>query len=721
MKQLFILLLLPLSAALTAQPDAYTQTLIDGISVQYTLTGETFPVYDSEREYAQNATTYGLQRSDGAVDDQDFTRVTSMRTTAGPENQNRWNAAWRVDNQRAVNRGDKLLWVLYLRHKPVDDEGVTGKLAIVAERNDTYDKEVDHVIDVTQDWALYYVPFEITTRDHAPGGLGFGLQIGGRTQEIQVGGVAIMNYGPEVPFSQLPQNLNTGNYGGNEEDAAWRAPAADRIDALRKADLEMTVIGTDGQPVAGAGVALRMQRHAFKFGTATRGSRFPGGRAYNATYVDKLFNLDGRGHGFNAIVYENDLKWPGWEQEWITTNPQLRRTIDYLAGRGVHQRGHVLLWPGWENMPRRMLDNAADEAYLRGQVLDHLETMLGDSGENFDARGVTDWDVLNEINTNTDLAAALAGAPGYATGREFYTEVFNRARELAPGASLYINDYITLSLKNGPGNGLYQQYQTFLQDLIDGGAPINGVGFQGHLSASPNSIYEVLETYDDFYNRFGLEAKVTEFDLPRNVDPDVLPKYIRDFLTATFSHPSMTGIVYWNWWDQDTWRNPGANLYDPQWNEKPGHAAFVDLVFDEWWTNADLVTDAAGRAGTRGFKGAYEVTLTCDGTEVSTSVNLTGDAQVQLDCNQLIISTTTQELPSGSVVASPNPSDGPVLITNNLILPLRASLYTSGGRKVWEGVLPHGSSRLALDLAAGSYRLHYSDGYRSGVTALIRR
>ena len=149
----------------------------------------------------------------------------------------------------------------------------------------------------------------------------------------------------------------------------------------------------------------------------------------------------------------------------------------------------------------------------------------------------------------------------------------------------------------------------------------------------------MLATYDDFYDRFGLDAKVTEFDLPRTVDPDVLPNYVNDFLTATFSHPSMTGFLFWNWWDVDTWRNPGANLYTSDWQEKPAHAAFVNLVFNEWWTNEDLTTDAAGRVSARGFKGQYTVALTCGGTEVTTDISLTTDTSATLDCRTLLTST----------------------------------------------------------------------------------
>lgn len=718
MRYLTLLCFTLFTTLLSAQPDDYTSTLVNGIGVQYTLTGGTFPVYDTELEYVQRGNSYGLQRTSGTVDDQDFTRFINLDVPGGLLN--RWNAAWNVTNKEVINMGDKVLMVVYLRHKPDVDSTKTGKVAIAIERNDNFDKEFDEIVEVNQEWQLYFIPMEISTRTHPIGGLTFGLQVGFFEQDIQIGGLAIINYGPNIPLSQLPRNLNTGNYGGNEPDAPWRAEAAARIEQLRKADMDITVVDANGEPMPNATVEVRMQQHEFKFGTAVRGSRFPGGRQYNATYVDRVFNLDGRGHGFNALVFENDLKWPGWEQEWVTVNPQLRNAINYLHERDIHLRGHVLLWPGWQNMPDRMQANRNNPDYLKQQVDNHIMTMLGEDEENFDTK-VTDWDVLNEINTNTDLAAALAGTPGYTTGREFYVEVFNRARELAPDAELYINDYITLSLKNGPGNGLYEQYQDYIQELVDADAPIDGIGFQGHLGASPNSIYEVLETYDDFYNRFGLDAKITEFDLPRNVNSEVLPNYVRDFLTATFSHPSMTGFMFWNFWDNDTWRNPGANLYDQNWNEKPGHAAFTGLVFDEWWTDADLTTDAAGTTSLRGFKGRYEITATCGTTPVTATVDLSEDNSFVIDCATLMVSNDEPALPAGALQASPNPGAGPLQLTNTLPFQLRSVLYDAGGREVWSGRLAHGSTSLSLDLPAGVYTLRYTDGQAAGALRLVRQ
>lgn len=716
LKQIFTLLFIVAGAGLVAQPDAYTQQLVDQLSVQFTLTDGTFPVYDTEDEFQRLSETYGLRRAAEDISGQDFTKILSLNVRRAQPN--RWDSAWRFANLTPISRGDKILWVVYLRLKPGVDNPEVGKVTLFAERTDNFDKEVEVSLDIGTEWRQYFLRFETSTRSHPARGLFFGAHLGQIAQHVEIGGTAVINYGPNVPLTQLPENLNSGQYGGFEADAPWRAEAASRIDELRKADLSISVVGTDGEPVPDANVKVSMQQHDFKFGTAVKGSRFVGGREFNQVFVQKLFDLDGKGHGFNAVVFENDLKWPGWEEEWITTNRQLRRTIDFLNGRDIHMRGHVLLWPGWENMPSRMQANAGNPDYLKAEVENHLVNML--ETEDFDTR-VTDWDVINEINTNKDLAAALAGTPGYTTGREIYAEVFKRARELAPDASLYINDYITLSLKNQSGSIIYDQYVDFIEEMIAAGAPLDGIGFQGHLGSSPNSIYEVEQTYDDFYNRFGLEAKITEFDLPRTIDPEVAPTYLKDFLTITFSHPSMTGFFFWNWWDVDTWANPGVNLYDRNWNEKPSHEAFTDLVFNEWWTEETVRTGTDGKALVRGFKGQYTVELTCDAMPITTSVKLGEDTDLVLDCNELLNSTTLPPLPDGSVKASPNPSNGPLLIENLLPVRLRAELMDMTGRQVWKGELDFGQLQLNLDLPAGTYQLRFTDGLRAGVLPLVRQ
>jgi GH35 family endo-1,4-beta-xylanase len=714
MKKILFLPLFLLATLLGAQSDDYTTDLVEWLGMQYTLTGGTFPYADSQVGMFQRFNAYGTGPSSfNAIDagELGFTRVLSLRVNAGTTN--RWDVGWTSTNARPLSIGDKVLWVIYLRSTGPEGE---GKVTLFAERNDTFAKETEVTIEIGPEWKRYFLPFEILTRNHAAGGMTLGLHLGHQAQTVEIGGPAVINYGQSFELDQLPNDLSSDEYGGFEADAEWRAPAAARIENLRKADMEFTVLDNAGNPVENAAVEVRMQRHDFDFGTAVKASRFPGGREFNATFMDKINNLDGQGHGFSAVVFENDLKWPGWEQEWVSTNEQTRRTLRYLRDRNIDIRGHVLLWPGWPNMPSRMQNNASNVPYLKQQLENHLVNFL--ETENFD-EFVKDWDVINEINTNTDLAAALRGSQGYTTGREVYAETFTRARELAPDAKLYINDYITMSLSNTAGSVIYDQYKGFIQEIIDAGAPIDGIGFQGHLGASPNSIYDVLGTLDDFYDAFGLESKITEFDLPTSVSEELAAVYMKDFMTATFSHESMTGIMFWNFWDVDTWQNKGSNLYNEDWSRTLPGDTYVDLVFNEWWTNEDLTTNAEGKATTRGFKGTYDISVTCPTGTGTVSMDVTEDRNIVLDCAQLV-STTLPELPQGSVRAFPNPTSGPWSVTNELNETLNGELYDVNGRQLWSGVFAPGTHRLELELPTGIYNLRLSNQVQATTLRLLR-
>ncbi len=715
MRHLFLLISCFAASTASAQPDAYHNNLVNFFATQYTLSGETYPFHDTENETLAAAGFYNVTnnfRDAEPVDD--FSRVATI--TVNSAMTNRWDAGWNLTNTQTVQLGDKMLWVVWLRALPNNSGTAEGKVGLFAERNDTYAKEVDLLVDVNSEWQRYFISFEVAQRTHPVGGMTIGFHLGAQQQVIEVGGFAVFNYGQNVPLDQLPSNLNNDQYGGYEADAAWRAPAQTRIDALRKADMNFTVLNSDGTVLPNADISVRMQEHDFKFGVAVKSCRFPGGNCSSTTFQERLFDLDGEGHGFNSIVYENDLKWPAWEDEWISPNAFVDQNIRSIGAQDVFIRGHALLWPGWQNLPSDMQQNQNNPNYLVQRVEDHIRLMLEE--RDFDAQ-IKDWDVLNEINTNTDLAAALRGTPGYVTGREIYARAFELADELAPDADLYINDYVTMSLKN-TGGGIYDQYQSFLQELMDANAPVDGIGFQAHISSSPNSIYEVLGTLDDFHDRFGLKAKITEYDLQPGTSEELAADYTVDFLTAIFSHESVNGFFMWNFWDTDTWANPGANFYRANWTPTPTRDAFIDLVYDQWWTEEDLVTDAAGTASVRGFKGSYLVTVDCNGQTAEVELSLLQNEDVTLDCGQLV-SLNDLPLPNGAVTAMPNPSPAAWTVSNTLTTTLQGQLFDLTGRSLWQGQVTPGSNELDLQLPAGVYTLRLTDGSRASSLKLVRK
>lgn len=104
---------------------------------------------------------------------------------------------------------------------------------------------------------------------------------------------------------------------------------------------------------------------------------------------------------------------------------------------------------------------------------------------------------------------------------------------------------------------------------------------------------------------------VTEYDL-QTLDDQLHADHLRDLLTLSFSHPQMTGFVIWGFWEKRHWK-PTAALFKNDWSERPAVKVWRDLVKTKWWTNTDLLTDAAGQSAADGFFGWYDITVEKDG------------------------------------------------------------------------------------------------------------
>mgnify|MGYP003880256745 CR=1 FL=1 len=143
---------------------------------------------------------------------------------------------------------------------------------------------------------------------------------------------------------------------------------------------------------------------------------------------------------------------------------------------------------------------------------------------------------------------------------------------------MYINDYVTIGQGN-TGGGLYNLKKQFVQELVDAGVQLEGIGFQGHIGAFPTSIYDVQTILDDFYNTFGTAAKITEYDTNEGMSDELAATYLRDFLTMIFSHESTDGFLTWGFWDGAHWQDNAPFFYQ-DWTLKPAGEAFIDLVFN---------------------------------------------------------------------------------------------------------------------------------------------
>jgi GH35 family endo-1,4-beta-xylanase len=205
------------------------------------------------------------------------------------------------------------------------------------------------------------------------------------------------------------------------------------------------------------------------------------------------------------------------------------------------------------------------------------------------------WDVMNEPFDNHDLMDLL--------GKDVMVDWYQEARATDPGAKLFINDYSILS--GGGGTSPHRDaYESTIQYLLDKGAPLDGIGMQGHFGnalTAPEDMLEILGRYA----KFKKPIFITEYDVV--IDDEALAgDFTRDLLTTLFSHPQVGGFLMWGFWDGAHWKK-NAPLFHEDFSPKPALQNYKDLVFGKWWTKAQAKTDAKGGCAVRGFLGDYEV------------------------------------------------------------------------------------------------------------------
>ena len=448
-------------------------------------------------------------------------------------------------------------------------------------------------------WKKVQFPFAVT-RAYNKGEAEVTFTIGLREQTVEMGGIELANYATGKKVTELAYTKL--GYAGSEPDAAWRKAADARIEKNRKGDLTVVVKDKAGKPVRNAEVAVRMKKHAFLFGTAVAGASFNSTRMSPedlAKYKQQILQL------FNFSVMENETKWPQWANE--ASRPATLAVIDWLRENGVQVRGHNLVWPSWNNTNVKAAQDAkGDPAALAKVITDHIaETTAALRGR------LVDWDVINETFTNHDFMDIL--------GRHAMVDWFKAARAGDPTAKLYINDFNILTGDDKPHQ---DDYAATIQYLLDQGAPLDGIGLQSHFGARVTPMDEIFKRLDR-YAAFGKELEITEFDI-NSSDEGTQADYTRDFMTATFSYPSVKAFVMWGFWEGAHWRPTGA-MMRRDWSLKPNAEVFKDLVFKKWWTNADGKTTAQGTFATRGFLGNYEVEVKAGGKTKTVKITLTKD------------------------------------------------------------------------------------------------
>lgn len=551
-------------------------------------------------------TAFTLQRPDAAsatrtvvsVSGQPFTQVVRVQTVRTPANR------WEIQLNRALTvpfaANDVLAGEVWLRR--LDGTNPVALVEGVFERAASpYTQSLTRMwLASGTNWTRFRFAFRCaeayagTAADRAQ----FNLRLGFPPQSVEIAGLSLTNFGTTRSLTEFPNDVN---YAGREPDAPWRTAAAERIERLRKADHVVEVLDSDGGPVPGAEVRVRLHRHAFGWGSAVDGGRLLGRFGTSADrgrYQSVVTNW------FNKVVLENDLKWPSWEATTPNGSTAVA-ALNWLDARGIPCRGHNLVWPGTNYLPVRVRSALAarNATLVRQQIDQHFTNVLTA------VRGrLVDWDVMNEITHERHVQDLL--------GDDEMVRWLRLARNLDPAARLFVNEYENLEVA-GTGSAAPGRFLDALTFLKDRGAPLDGIGLQGHfggfLPAPPDIVAQL-----DAFAALGLPIQVTEFDVSVE-DEAAQADFTRDFTTVAFSHPAVTDFLMWGFWAGQHWK-PEAAMFRTDWSLRPAGIAWSNLVFREWTTEATVRTGADGRAAFRGFRGSYSVEVAVGNAVASQAV-----------------------------------------------------------------------------------------------------
>ncbi len=530
------------------------------------------------------------------VEGQSFQQALKLKTLAASTNI--WDVQAEAPVPVAVKAGDVVLAEFWMRAVETSVESGEASSEFVFERlGDPWTKSVSYTLSAGPQWRKFSIPFTIAEdRDEMKSHICF--RMGYHPQVFELAGLKVTNYGSQVKIGDLPQTKLT--YAGEEPDAPWRKEALDRIEKIRKGGLTVTVKDEKGNPLPGAKVSVRMKRHAFGFGTAVVAKDLATEDIDNDRYQKEVARL------FNKVVFENDLKWGPWEEGAANSGYWKREYVEgamkWLTQRKFDVRGHNMVWGTWRYIPPDVKPLAGDPKALE----DKIESRIKDVGGTMKGQ-LAEWDVVNEPVPEHQLTDLL--------GEKAMITWYKTAREADPKAVLFVNDY-----PSPDSTGHLDAYDKIIEYLLKAGAPLGGIGLQGHVGNSPWSIPALLKTLDKL-GAHGLPVEITEYDTDIT-DETLDAQFLRDFMTAIFSHLSVNGFLMWGFWDGAHW-HAKAPLFHKDWTEKPSGKAYEDLVLKDWWTNADGTTDDQGSYQTRGFLGDYEVTVTRDSKTTTLPARLT--------------------------------------------------------------------------------------------------
>jgi endo-1,4-beta-xylanase len=265
---------------------------------------------------------------------------------------------------------------------------------------------------------------------------------------------------------------------------------------------------------------------------------------------------------FSQVTPGNAMKWDATEPtEGAFRYADADAIVAFAKANGLRVRGHTLVWhnqtPAWvftDAAGQPMTATAANKTLLLARLEAHIRAVAGRYANDLYA-----WDVVNEV-IDENQADGLRRSTWYnITGLDYIRTAFRVARQVAPNAKLYINDFNT----NVPAKR--DKLFALVQQLKAEGVPVDGVGHQMHSNVDWPSAADTDAMIAKFIP-LGVLQEITEMDVSIYTNSgESFPTPPADRLTrqadrykALFDvyrkyKANLASVTLWGIADDDTW------------------------------------------------------------------------------------------------------------------------------------------------------------------------
>ena len=266
------------------------------------------------------------------------------------------------------------------------------------------------------------------------------------------------------------------------------------------------------------------------------------------------------------LAQECAVVTPEWEMKWTAIESHHGRRnfapadaiVKFARDHQLKVRGHALLWhrsvPDWAG------ETLKSEAGW-DLVAAHIKAMLRRySGDPF-----IHWDVLNEvIEPKHKRADGLRISPFLQVfGPNYIGRALEAAHAAAPSMRLYLNEY-GLDYDGPVERDRRAALLRLVGALKTSGAPLHGVGIQGHLRLDNSKFSDTalrrflseLASHDVKITITELDVRERNLSLPLPERDRLVAGEVSRYLDVVLDEPAVEGVVAWGLSDRYSWLSP---------------------------------------------------------------------------------------------------------------------------------------------------------------------